>query len=30
LEWFATFFFPKLLVSHLLPEEAYRPAKGEA
>jgi hypothetical protein len=30
LEWFAPFFFLKLLVAHLLPEEAYRPAKGEA
>ncbi len=30
LEWFAPFFFLKLLLAHLLPEEAYRPAKGEA
>lgn len=30
LEWFAPFFFLKLLVAHLLPEEAYRPTKGEA
>lgn len=27
LEWFAPFFFLKLLLAHLLPEQAYRPAK---
>lgn len=27
LEWFAPFFFLKLLVAHLLPEEAYRPRR---
>ena len=29
LEWFVPLFFLKLLVAHLLPEEAYRPHKEE-
>jgi hypothetical protein len=30
LEWFVPLFFLKLLVAHLLPEEAYRPSREEA
>lgn len=29
LEWFVPFFFLKLLLAHLLPEEAYRPSEEE-
>lgn len=30
LEWFVPFFFMKLLLAHLLPEQAYRPAERGA